>query len=224
MDQKNRGRARVRIAVFVVLAIHGVGLLALLMQGCKKEEAPPLSNESTNAAPVFVEPTNTPPPLTNSPPATNPPTVTEQPPSPPTLPPVATATDYRVAQGDTFSSIAKKFHVSTKAVSDANPGVDSTKLQIGQTLHIPAPTPGVGTNGASGAISPETVGGSQTYSVKSGDTLTSIASHFGVSIKALRSVNHLTTDKIRVGQKLIIPAKTTAPTGGSSSTSAPPAQ
>jgi hypothetical protein len=35
LEQKNKGRARVKIAVFVVLAIHGVGLMALLMQGCK---------------------------------------------------------------------------------------------------------------------------------------------------------------------------------------------
>src|SRR3954471_22186907 len=35
---KNKGRARVKIAVFFVLAIHGVGLLALLMQGCHQEK------------------------------------------------------------------------------------------------------------------------------------------------------------------------------------------
>ena len=37
-NTKNKGRARVKIAVFFVLAIHGVGLLALLMQGCKGEK------------------------------------------------------------------------------------------------------------------------------------------------------------------------------------------
>ena len=32
LEQKNKGRARMKIAVFFVLAIHGIGLMALLMQ------------------------------------------------------------------------------------------------------------------------------------------------------------------------------------------------
>ena len=65
-EQKNKGRTRVRIAVFVVLAIHGVGLMVLLMQGCQKPpEMPPPSAEPTNAPPPFVEPTNPPPAATN---------------------------------------------------------------------------------------------------------------------------------------------------------------
>src|SRR5438034_4783579 len=38
LEQKNKGRARVKIAVFFVLAIHGIGLLALLMQGCRRDD------------------------------------------------------------------------------------------------------------------------------------------------------------------------------------------
>ena len=49
------------------------------------------------------------------------------------------------------------------------------------------------------------------YKIKSGDTLTSIASHHGTTVKALRAANALTTDKIKVGQKLKIPVKASAP-------------
>lgn len=211
MDQKNKGRARVRIAVFVVLAIHGIGLLALLMQGCKKEPevaAPPAEQTDTNA-PAFAEPTNAlPAGATNAvAAATNIPSETP----PPPLPLVTTATEYKVAQGDTFSSIAKKFNVSSKAIGDANPGVDPKRLKIGQTLHIPPPTPAAATNGGSTAGATAT-GAGQVYSVKSGDTLSSIAAHFGVSVRALSSANHLTTTRITVGQKLTIPAKAPAPT------------
>src|SRR5215831_20204051 len=75
LEQKNKGRARVKIAVFLVLAIHGIGLMALLMQGCKKEPDtntiastnPSASIEPTNtAAPTFVEPTNSPALATNA--------------------------------------------------------------------------------------------------------------------------------------------------------------
>ncbi|HWH68032.1 MAG TPA: hypothetical protein VNT26_01495, partial [Candidatus Sulfotelmatobacter sp.] len=55
LEQKTKGRTRVKIAVFVVLAIHGVGLLALLMQGCKPNSTPSAENPpppvETNAAP-----------------------------------------------------------------------------------------------------------------------------------------------------------------------------
>src|SRR5882762_9979533 len=59
LEQKNKGRAKVKIAVFFVLAIHGIGLLALLMQGCRKEEPAPGSNEGTNhIATQEFQPTN----------------------------------------------------------------------------------------------------------------------------------------------------------------------
>src|SRR5690349_20061879 len=53
LDQKNKGRARVKIAIFFVLAVHGVGLLALLLQGCHREDSTAQANQSTNAAPAF---------------------------------------------------------------------------------------------------------------------------------------------------------------------------
>src|SRR5215471_5150574 len=98
-NTKNKGRARVKIAVFFVLAIHGVGLLALLMQGCKGEKDSASNQTETNAnsyaaAPQTFEPTNPVVPLDNS----NPPPVT---PIVTTITPVAppdpgVATDYVV--------------------------------------------------------------------------------------------------------------------------------
>jgi len=46
--------------------------------------------------------------------------------------------------------------------------------------------------------------------VKSSDTLTRIAKLHGTTIKAIRAENNLTTDHIKVGQKLKIPAKVEA--------------
>jgi LysM repeat protein len=43
------------------------------------------------------------------------------------------------------------------------------------------------------------------YVVKSGDSLSLIAQHLKVSVKALKEANHLTNDLIAVGQKLRIP-------------------
>lgn len=43
------------------------------------------------------------------------------------------------------------------------------------------------------------------YKVKSGDTLSEIAEKFHTSIKKIKAVNHLTSDRIQVGQTLKIP-------------------
>ncbi len=227
LEQKSKGRARVKIAVFLVLAIHGIGLMALLMQGCKKQadtgNTDTTAESTNNPAPAFAPPTNAPPAdtnlvasPTNAAPTTNEPV--EPPPAVPAAPVAANATDYVIAKGDTFSSISKKFHVSVKAILDANPSVEPTKLKIGQTIHIPAASTASAAGGA--GTTPATNGTSasgQTYTVKSGDSLTKIAGQFKVTVRSLRSANDLKTDKIFVGQKLTIPSKASA----SAATSAP---
>ena len=105
-----------------------------------------------------------------------------------------------------MSTIAKKFPgVTVKQIQDANPTVQPTKLQIGQKLVIPSPS------ATPTATAPATTMGEQTYKVKSGDTLTKIATDHGVTVRALRTANNLTTDKIVVGQELKIPAKSAEP-------------
>jgi len=213
LEQKNKGRARVKIAVFFVLTIHGVALLALLMQGCQKEKETAKTDQSAPAAPTF-DPTNAPAPevMTAGAP-TNSTMIAE--PTPVPAPP-AFASDYTVVAGDTFSKIANKCKVSTSAVVAANPGVEATKLHVGQKLHIPPAPPVVA---SSSPITPASVpslapaGGEQLYIVKSGDNLTKIGNQYGISPKAIRSANSLKTDSIRVGQKLKIPGKVSGTAG-----------
>ena len=209
LDQPNKGRTRVKIAVFLVLAIHGLGLMALLMQGCKKEpdSGTASTTEATNnPAPAFVEPTNTPPPATNL--VAAPTNATVTPPVEP--PPAVNPTDYVILKGDTFSSIATKFHVSVKSLLNANPAVEPTKLKIGQTIHVPPAPAAAGSSAGAATMATNDTSSGQTYTVKSGDSLTKIAGEFGITVKALRSANSLKTDKIVVGQKLKIPGKAPA--------------
>lgn len=208
---KNKGRARVKIAVFFVLAIHGVGLLALLMQGCKNEKEASNQTEQTNNPPIVeqtFQPTNQVTTNDTNPPVT--PTIVTQNPVTPQQPAEspAVATDYVVAKGDTYSTIAKSKKVSVKALTEANPGVEPTKLQIGQKLHIPAPTaPAVASTTSNGAAAADPNTGEPTYTVKSGDTLIKIASEHKTTVRAIRTANNLRTDSIKVGQKLKIPMK-----------------
>lgn len=213
LEQKTRGRARLKTAFFCVLAIHIIPItVALLMQGCRREqEEVPVAEQpidTTYTPPVFDAPprteTNIPDPNLATP-YPVPPPVQYADPVTPSLPPPA-GQEHVVARGDTFSSLAIKYRVSIKAIQDANPGVDPMKLQIGQKLQIPAPSaaPAPGTAPAT-ATDPATSG--QVYIVKSGDTLTSIAEKHGTTIRAIRNANNLKTDRIRVGDKLIIPPK-----------------
>ena len=209
LEQKNKGRARMKIAVFFVLAIHGIGLMALLMQGCgqSKEAAPQTETVASNQPPAFVETTNPPVATTTSTPpvAVTAPAAVE-PPTQPVVP--AGVTEYAIAKDDILANIAKKFHVSLKAITDANPGIQPTKLKIGQKIHIPPPaTPAAPTAAGVAPTESASAGGEQTYKVKSGDNLTKIATQHGISVKALRAANGLKTDSIKVGQPLKIPAK-----------------
>ncbi len=108
LEQKNKGRARVRIAVFVVLAIHGIGLMALLMQGCKPN-VPPAETAATetNATAVPFEPTNPPTvPDTNvAAVAPAPAPVAPEPVPAPTVTAPA-VTEYKIARGDTLAGLA----------------------------------------------------------------------------------------------------------------------
>jgi len=51
----------------------------------------------------------------------------------------------------------------------------------------------------------------RTYSVRSGDTVYTIAKKFGVSVASLRGANKLTSVSLKTGRSLVIPSKAPAP-------------
>ncbi len=210
LEQQSARRSRLKLAVFCVLAVSITGLVAVLINGCKRTQpddvvTPPPPND-TNLIDMgtnqIAPPTNTviiPPP---TPPQTN--VVV-----PPIDVPPAGGSEYVVVKGDSLAKIAKKSGVTLKALQAANPGVVPTKLKIGQKLVIPAG--GKTSAGTGGVTAPTVAGGGDTggasYKVVSGDTLTKIAKKNGTTVKALQAANNLTTTKIHVGQKLTIPSK-----------------
>jgi LysM repeat protein len=201
----NRGKSRVQFTVLTILA--ELQALATNTPPPDTIQPPPISIPPPQVAqvpptavtpPVQVETQAPPPAIAIAPPA-------DQTSIPAQLPGANGASQHVVVKGDTFSTIAKKYGVSTKAVAEANAGIDPTKLKIGQKLAVPAPRT------ATGGTFSGTAAGEKTYVVKSGDTLFKIAKNYGVSAKTLRTANHLRTDQIKVGQKLVIPTKGSAP-------------
>lgn len=249
LEQKNQGRARVKIAVFVVLAIHGIGLMALLMQGCQKapdanstavpeqtnNPAPPPEQAYVPAPPAFVEPTNIPPvPDTSTPsvvqttsdvPVTTYPETFAPPVNPAPLPTTLATTEHKIVRGDTLAGLAKQYKVPLSAIQAANPGVEPSRLKIGQPIQIPPAPPVTATPAAVPSLtsSVDKTGGS-TYRVRSGDTLLRIARKHGVTLQALQKANGLRTHRIKVGQELVIPVKNGAQASSGSGTSSPSGQ
>ena len=65
-----------------------------------------------------------------------------------------------------------------------------------------------------GGKSVAAVASGDSYVVKSGDMLGSIAAAHKTTVKALKQVNKLTSDKLHVGQKLVLPKGAAAPAEG----------
>jgi LysM repeat protein len=117
--------------------------------------------------------------------------------------------EHVIVKGDSFYTVAKKYSVTSRAIQEANPGVDPSRLKIGQKLVIPART--ATATAAAPSNGTATNGGTKTYTVKSGDTLNAIAKRHGITVKQLQAANNLATTQIKVGQKLRIPSKEVPP-------------
>ena len=166
------------------------------------------NNTTTSSNPGTTTTAST--PSTTIAPSSAPMTAPVSTPVPPTAPttaaiPTGTAQDYTLAKGDTYSSIGKKFGVSVKALEAANPTMPPTKLMPGKKIQIPAPTT-VAAASVSTAAPGMAADASDVYVVKSGDSLTAIAHGHSTSVKALMAANNLSTTRIRVGDKLHLPA------------------
>lgn len=104
---------------------------------------------------------------------------------------------YTVQQGDTLSRIAARFDLTVQDILRANPQItDPNRLFVGQPICIPLPIP-----------QPPACAGTL-YTIRQGDTLTSIARQFNTTVEVLLRANPQITDPrlIFSGQQICIPA------------------
>ncbi len=101
--------------------------------------------------------------------------------------------NYTVQVGDTVYGIARKFGVTTAELLAANPGFNANNLVAGVLICIPSPS-----------LSPCPTG-SMSYIVANGDTLTSIAERFSVSVYSLTVANPgFSAENLMPGTRLCI--------------------
>jgi LysM repeat protein len=111
-----------------------------------------------------------------------------------------------VQAGETLSAIALRYGVTTAALLQANSLASANLIYVGQSLTVP---------GAGAAAAAPAVG---SYTVQSGDTLSSIAAAHGTTVAALASLNGLANPSaIYVGQLLRIAGTAAGGAGGAKS-------
>ena len=222
---------KVSKVVLIVVALHVVVIGGIFVfEGCSRAKAPapdmadnesPAGNQSAANAPALPAPQpvdataqNNLAPAAPAPTAAA--TTTTQP----------AARTYVVKKGDSLWKIAKAESVSIGDLSRANNLTKTSALKIGQKLQIPASAKAETANAATAsavAAATSAEAGGQVYTVKSGDSLWKIARAQKVTVAALKQTNNLTSDSLKVGQKLHIPAATATTTasannGGSTPT------
>ena len=110
---------------------------------------------------------------------------------------------YAVVKGDTISLIAKRFQVSQEDLITYN-RLQGDTIYSGQILRIPVNhIEEVTTNEE--VVEPVVKENSTTYIVLSGDSLSVIAKRYGVTVNDIKALNGMESDRIFVGQKLLIP-------------------
>ena len=117
---------------------------------------------------------------------------------------------YIVKNGDYLGRIASRNRCTVAQIKRWN-GLKSNNIRVGQRLVIYKGGGGPSTSSASSSTSTAKPASSSTstsstptgtYTVKSGDTLSGIAARHGVTVNQLKQWNGLTSNNIKVGQKL----------------------
>ena len=129
-------------------------------------------------------------------------------------------TIYIVQNGDYLAKISKKFNVTIASIKRLNPSIKKDVVRVGQKLKLPGKID-VGVQAAPVAAAPAKTaaakkgytpytGATKEYVVVNGDTLGSIAYGNGINIRQLKELNGLSSDSLKIGQKLKIPAEKVA--------------
>lgn len=126
---------------------------------------------------------------------------------------IATNGTYTAVAGDSLWGIAQKFGMTLDELKKAN-SLTSNNLYVGQTLNVRKSNQqntnnetNQNSNGNNNDRPQQTITNAETYTVKSGDSLWGIATKHGCSVNDLKSWNHLSSNLIYVGQKLVVGQK-----------------
>lgn len=119
------------------------------------------------------------------------------------VPPEATYVVHYVRSGETVSAIAHRYRTTISTIARLNRLRRNYLIRPGQRLKVPVRSGG-GRTISSRPPSLQKDGKNLVYIVKRGDSLYKIANAFNTTTRKIKSRNNLKTDRLAVGQKLII--------------------
>ncbi|MPX25704.1 LysM peptidoglycan-binding domain-containing protein [Moraxella catarrhalis] len=109
---------------------------------------------------------------------------------------------HKVSAGESLTAIARKYNISLHALAKENGLSVTDGVLIGQTLKLPSDAKTANTTMANTSSSPS-VNKPESYTVRAGDSLTSVAATHGLTVGQLASYNNLANDAhILIGQRL----------------------
>jgi LysM repeat protein len=196
----------------MIVAVHVAVIGSVVMtQGCVSTRT---ESDVVVPAPVETAPVPPMPPSADVVPVAAPAPVAFpvlQPPVPPAPVKTSVAAEnvYVVKPGDSLSKIAAAHGVKTAELKELNNVVDVNKIRVGQKLILPdysKPSSSQPAEKSAKSAEAKATASGDAYVVKPGDALSKIAAAHGVKTKDLMAANNLTdANKIRAGQKLVIP-------------------
>jgi LysM repeat protein len=211
--------------MLVVLGIHVAAAASfMMMSGCQTKRSAYEGEDVTSAPPPPVMP----PLAGDAAPLVVPTRPAMRPPAPvQPLSDLSDASTYVVQKGDSLSKIAAKAGVSTAELAELNRITNRDNIRIGQRILLPShakslPSAPVSTTEAAKPAAASRPAGpavdsGETHTVVVGDSLGKLAKRYGTTSAAIRDVNNLKSDVIKIGQKLKIPSGS----GAAASASAP---
>lgn len=119
------------------------------------------------------------------------------------------ATIYTVRPGDNLTKLASEQGVSIEQLKAWNK-LTTENVMAGQQLRLTAPADATALPAVAQATAPHHAKNLfsgprlETHTVQPGDTLFSIAKRFGLSLQELKRLNHLASDQVKPGQKLVV--------------------
>lgn len=128
---------------------------------------------------------------------------------------------YTVQSGDTLSGIALKFSTTSSKLAQLNSISNPNLIYVGQRLLVnQSSNSNSSSSGQSSSTTTNTEASAASYTVKSGDTLSAIASRYNTTVNQIVSLNQLSNPNlIYVGQVLKLKNSQTTNSSSSSSSS-----
>lgn len=129
---------------------------------------------------------------------------------------------YTVQSGDTLSGIALKFSTTSSKLAQLNSISNPNLIYVGQRLLVnQSSNSNSSSSGQSSSTTTNTEASAASYTVKSGDTLSGIASQYNTTVNQIVSLNQLSNPNlIYVGQVLKLKNSQTTNSSSSSSSTA----